>query len=349
MPNRNPLPRRWLIAGAALALMAGSAAILPAAAPVTDPLARLDTLENEAQSLQTMLDSLGMQLGTPPAPRIHLAQSRDIAQVNVRLDNLEQQMRMLTGQIEAMQFQLQQLQANLERMQADYELRFQDLEGGALGEIEAVPNAGATAPATASVPPAANQDRLPETQPTLPSTAEANDSLDPLVANPDDPIAGILGSLPADLFDQPLTAPLGGDALPPPSDRVSDADAEAQYAAGVDALQRNDLAFAADQFRQFIALYPNHRLAPDATTLLGETLLQQRQYDEAAQVLVAGFEDYPNSARAPEMLLGIGAALAGAGERETACRTYIEVLRRYPAAPADFLARVNREQRAAQC
>ena len=341
-------PRPLIAAGAALALMAGSAALLPAAAPVGDPLARLEALETEAQSLQITVDRLGVQLGTPPAPRLHLAQNREIAQVTVRLDNLEEQMRMLTGQIEAMQFQLQQLQANLERMQSDYELRFQDLEGGALGEIEAVPEAGATTP-TAAVPPATpqNQERLPETP--LPPATAANDSLDPLIANPDDPIADILGSLPADLFDQPLTAPLAGDALPPPSDRVSDADAEAQYAAGVDALQRNDLAFAADQFRQFIALYPNHRLAPDATTLLGETLLQQQQFDEAAQVLVAGFEDFPTSARAPEMLLGIGTALAGAGERETACRTYVEVLRRYPAAPADFLARVNREQRAAQC
>ena len=76
---------------------------------------------------------------------------------------------------------------------------------------------------------------------------------------------------------------------------------------------------------------------------------RQQQYDEAAQVLVTGFENYPASAQAPGMLLRLGMALAGAGERETACRTYVEILRRYTDAPASFTQQVVREQRNAQC
>ena len=58
---------------------------------------------------------------------------------------------------------------------------------------------------------------------------------------------------------------------------------------------RGDYAFAEDQFRQFIALYPKDPQAPDATNWLGEALLQRQAYDEAADVLLTGFQTYQSS------------------------------------------------------
>ncbi len=45
----------------------------------------------------------------------------------------------------------------------------------------------------------------------------------------------------------------------------------------------------------------------------------------------------------------LGISLNNAGERETACRTFVEVLRRYPDQPKAFQQRVSEEQRKAQC
>ncbi|MEX0628796.1 MAG: tol-pal system protein YbgF [Cucumibacter sp.] len=348
MTQRPKRFRRLLLAGAALATALSAGALVAAAAPGAGPIPRIEALESDAAALGSMLEAIGEAIGAPPDERIRLAQNREEAQINVRLDQLEERMRTLTGQVEALQFQLSQLQGLIERMQQDYEFRFQGLEGGEAGKSEAVPESGGATPTEAVPPATAIEERLPQA-PLLPADV-IGESLDPLIAQPDNPEAGILGTLPADLFDRPLGATdLTGDELALPSDRVSNADAEAQYNAGVDALQRSDLVFAADQFRQFIALYPRHRLAPDATTLLGEALLRQQDYDEAAQVLVVGYETYPDSPRAPEMLLGLGSALAGAGERETACRTYVEILRRYPGQPASFLERLRQQQRTAQC
>jgi len=342
--------RRRLIGGAALAAAISASALAAVAAQGAAPPARLDALETGASALGLELDALGDRPGAAPpeqAQRFRVAQNREVAQITVRLDQLEEQMRVLTGQLEGLQFQMAQLQALLERLQQDYELRFQDLEGGGPGKTEAVPQSGGVTPSGAVPPQSANPDRLPAEE--LPAV-DLGDSPDPLLSAPGDADAGILGSLPADLFERPVEgANFGGGDPIGPSDRVTDADAQAQYNAGFDALQRGDYSFAEQQLRQFIGLYPANRLAPEATTWLGETLLRQQQYDEAAQVLVTGFENYPASAQAPGMLLRLGMALAGAGERETACRTYVEILRRYTDAPASFTQQVVREQRNAQC
>jgi len=130
---------------------------------------------------------------------------------------------------------------------------------------------------------------------------------------------------------------------------VTSADADAQYRAGYEAVIQGDYLFAETQFRQFVALFPDHPQAADATNWLGEALLQRQQYDEAAQVLFEGFQTYQNTTRAPDLLLKLGIALVGAQERDTACRTFGEALKRFPAMDGAFRARVNEEMTRARC
>ncbi|HHS82314.1 MAG TPA: tol-pal system protein YbgF, partial [Devosia sp.] len=134
-----------------------------------------------------------------------------------------------------------------------------------------------------------------------------------------------------------------------PAALVSQGDADAQYSAGYDAIVRGDYEFAESQFRQFISLFPDDLHAPDAANWLGESLLQQHRYDEAAQILFDGFENYPNSLRAPDLLLKLAIALDGAGEREVACRTFGEVLRRFPSVQPAFRQRLASEMARAKC
>jgi tol-pal system protein YbgF len=331
----------WAAAGALAAVVLSGAATGAAAPSAQAPMA--------SGALAPSMTPFGIDAAdaAPAAPvRVHLAQSREVAQINVRLDQLEEQMRVLTGQVEALQFQLSQLQALIERMQQDYEFRFQELEGTGGGTTQTPPPSGGASgdQPTSSI----GTDRLPPETPT--ASTNVGDSLDPMIIEPDNPNAGTLGQLPADVFEQPLPAEgIDSEASLGPSDRVGDADAQAQFNAGYDAMQRGDYEFAEVQFNQFVGLYANHRMAPAATVLLGEALLRQSKYDEAAQILVNGYEDYRDSEAAPEILLKLGEALAGAGERETACRTYTEILKRYPNQQADFYDELRAQQRSAQC
>ena len=287
------------------------------------------------------------------APAFVQAQSRSEAQLAVRIQELEDQVRSLTGQIEGLQFTLTQMQTQIQQMQDDNEFRFQQLEGGGAGKTEAAPHSGGAMPA-GETPQPMTGETTGETLPAAPADTdddvpvitdepmdELGDSADPLLGQ------GRAGGGAIGTLGTPNGVPL--DLSLDSSRELSNGDAEAQYAAGYDAIVRGDYAFAEEQFRQFVALYPKDRQAADATNWLGEALLQRGAYDEAADVLLTGFQTYENSARAPDLLFKLGMALAGAGEGDTACRTYFEVKKRYPDQPAAFLQRLEQERQKANC
>jgi tol-pal system protein YbgF len=113
----------------------------------------------DQRSSPGFLDNL-FSRGEPPAaqrqgepaavnqPR--LAQSDNPADVNMRVDRIENALRQLTGTIEQLQYQNQQLQMQLKRMQDDTEYRFQQL-----GSKGGLPPAGQPRPMSSPAPLAA--------------------------------------------------------------------------------------------------------------------------------------------------------------------------------------------------
>ena len=88
---------------------------------------------------------------------------------------------------------------------------------------------------------------------------------------------------------------------------------------------------------------------PDAANWLGESMIAQGAYTEAADVLVDIYQKNAEHPRAPDLLLKLGVALAGAGERETACRTFDEVERRYTETIPAFKNRLSQERAKSEC
>jgi len=319
------------------------------------------------------LAALGFILATGVlAPNVGYAQSKQDAQLTVRVQELEDTVRTLNGQVEGLQFQLTQMQQLLQKMQDDNEFRFQQLEGGGAKDgagkkSSAATQSGGVTPTGALPQPASGDQTVDGAAPTTdaappvdnpPTTSATDDAIAPGDSGDGEPMDGdTLGQ-----SGDPLVGTNGaegdatelGDGRPlnlslDSSQELASGDAAAQYKAGYDAIMRGDYAFAEDQFRQFIALYPKDPQAPDATNWLGEALLQREAYDEAADVLLTGFQTYQQSPRAPDLLLKLGVALSGAGEQDTACRTFAEVTKRYPKQPAAFNSRLAEERQKAQC
>jgi len=301
----------------------------------------------------------------PPADvgpaMVQLAQNQQsAAQLLVRIQQLEDQVRTLTGQVEGLQFQLTQMQTMLQKQAEDNEFRFQQLEGGTPGKkteaatssdgatpSDALPQDTATEPAQlpddggAILPPAASGT---DTSGPTPLAVEDDDALgesgDPLLKGGVDK----LGTITEDdaLGNQPLNLGQDGGV-------ISQGDAKAQYDAGYDAITRGDYTFAEEQFSQFLKLYPTDPLAPDATNWLGEALLQRGAYTDAAEVLVNGYTQYKDSKRAPDILLKLGVALAGDGQVDYACRTYATLAKTFTNLAPAFRQRLAAEQQKAQC
>ncbi len=151
------------------------------------------------------------------------------------------------------------------------------------------------------------------------------------------------GALPAPPPRNPSST---GDmqATLPPSNTPKDA-----YDLGYGYFLHKDYALAAQTFGTFLRKYPSDRLAPEAQYWLGEALFQNQQYRDAAEAFLAVSTKYETTARAPDALLRLGQSLAALGEKEAACASLGEVLRKYPRASLSVKHSVDREQRRAHC
>ena len=220
---------------------------------------------------------------------------------SVRIMQLEEQVRGLTGQVEDLGFQMLQMEEKIRKMQEDMEFRMQELESG-MATPPSGDASGSEATATITEPPA-----MPE--------------------------ASASADVPADL---PEAAEGGGD----------DADF---YKRAYDLVLSGDYQQAEDAFGEFVLSYPNSPLLPDASFWLGESMLAQQKYNEAAKTFLSAYKAYGDSAKAPEMLLKLGQSLAGMDNKDAACATFTEVPVRYPDAAQAVLSKAKAELKANAC
>jgi tol-pal system protein YbgF len=158
----------------------------------------------------------------------------------------------------------------------------------------------------------------------------------------------------------PIGAAPGGALPPPPPSNPSGTGAmqatlppgnspKDEFDLAYGYLQHKDYGPAADEFANFLRQYPSDRLAPEAQFWMGEALFQSQRYRDAAEAFLAVSTKYDTTARAPDALLRLGMSLAALGEKEAACASLGEVLRKYPRASVSVKQGVDREQKRAHC
>ncbi|MBN9672499.1 tol-pal system protein YbgF [Roseibium aggregatum] len=282
----------------------------------------------------------------------------------VRINQLEQQVRTLTGQIEQMSYQMRELQDQLRRLQEDNEYRFQQLEGGTPGK-----RSDATGAVPGSAAPGLAADGTPLSEPLVApgggfATVPADGSGDGNWSDTGGYETG--GGLPSDgpidlsklangLEDIPAT----GDNLAPDASLSTEEDSIAaiigsgdprtDYDAAYSHAVNGDYSAAENGFRAFLESYPDDQLSANAQYWLGESLLAQQNYREAADAFLKTYTDHPGSTKSPDSLLKLGVSLRGLGEADAACATFSELLNKYPNAAPAVLSQARDERRRAQC
>ena len=124
-----------------------------------------------------------------------------------------------------------------------------------------------------------------------------------------------------------------------------------------DELYRNSYQFilsgdyptAEQGFRDHISRFPKDAKAADAHYWLGESLLGQQKYRDAAEVFLAASKDYPKAKKAPDMLLKLGVSLVGLKQNDVACATFNEIGKRYPDVSGALKERIKQEKALASC
>jgi tol-pal system protein YbgF len=187
----------------------------------------------------------------------------------------------------------------------------------------------------AAEPPPAIYNTAPQRQPGAP--------LD-LSSSPD---SGQGGQQGGPLPPPPPISPNSTGAMQaslPPGNTPKD-----EFDLGYGYVLHKDYGQAEQTLRDFLQKYPTDRLTPEAQYWLGEALFQDKHYRDAAESFLAVSTKYETTARAPEALMRLGQSLAALGEKEAACASLGEVLRKYPKASPAVKQNVDREQKRVHC
>jgi tol-pal system protein YbgF len=279
-----------------------------------------------------------------------------------RITQLEEEIRKLSGTVEELNFQVLQMQEQLRKMQEDNEFRFQELEkrgeaGAAANKKTEATQPRAKGTTTADNGPAARDG-------TVGTVTSGNSAAPPATADSEDPALGAppanLGEVTVDKNGNVKGAKMGEPSEPAggsgnSSDNTTVAalpvtdDPDELYRNSYEFILSGDYGTAEAGFRDHIARFPADPKASDAHYWLGESLLGQQKYRDAAEVFLAASRDYPDSGKAPDMLLKLGISLNGLRQREVACATFKEIGKRYPKSTDALKQRVKQEEALAAC
>jgi tol-pal system protein YbgF len=316
-----------------VALLAGTAAMAshPARAQSSDEvrtlLDRVDRLQRDMTTLQRQVyqgGSAPRSGASGPAPSGNVATSLEL-----RIQELEEQLANLRGQIEEANFRNKSVDDRLDKLSSDVDFRLGAIEkkiGLTPGAMEGSQGGGA-APAPSAARPASGAG--PRTLGQLP--ADGSDG--PATMNTPAPPSAPLAQSPA---------PQQQAALPPGAPKD-------QYAYAFSLLNQNDYAGGERALKEFLSQHPKDPLAGDAQYWLGRTYYARNNFNDAVRAFAEGYQKYPHAHRAPENLLYLGRSLAGMNQKTNACQAFSRMLSEYPKAPENTKASAQAERKKLAC
>lgn len=312
---RSARGRAWSFAVVALLIMA-----VPARADLLGVTRELAGLQAELAELR------GIQLvQATPSER---------AQFEVRLGQLEEELRRLTGRIEQLEFSQRTVETRLDQLIQDLDVRLSALEQGG------VASGGEGEPRQAQAP--SESGRGIDGGPPADQQADAGGQ-DTQGGQAGESTLGVVPE--SALLDLPRPDPAA--ATPPASTSLP---AQRQYDSAMELLRAGDYPSAERGLELFLDLNPDHPLASNAAYWMAETLYVRKNYAAAASGFARNYRTYGKDApKAPDNLLKLGMSLFGLGEAEKACTSYAELTKEFPNAPTHIEQAVARESERAGC
>lgn len=281
--------------------------------PSNDLQIRMSRIENEIQTL-----SRAIFRGESIPPEMASSMQADQAaraDIERRLDAIENDLRTLTGRIEEQGFATNTVSQKLEKNLVDIGMRLDALEQ--------------RAPASPSALNTQDQTAIPQ-QPPQPDSPQPGPSAP---------------AQPPHVLGQITQSPQGA---PAPAQGSTD-DPATQYEQAFTALRSGDYAVAGTQFEAFLARNPDNALAPNAKYWLGESYYARKDYEKAARTFAEAYQKYPKSSKTPDNLLKLAMSLASMGNKKDACVAFAQLRHEYPDGAGPVLARATQEMTKLGC
>lgn len=257
----------------------------------------------------------------------------------MRVDDLERQQRVQTGEIERLNFEnrrlrqeLEQLGVNVDRMLSGgtaYESGAGDMQAGGDPLSLGGPSDLLTADEIDENDPYA-QARASTVQP-LGAPGQGQSQTTPRQTSRDTRSqSGARSQLDADV-----------SSLAAPPEPVMDADTLFENANA--RLLDGDFGGARELLRDFTQTYPEDQKVGQAWYWLGETHFINGDFQDAADAYIASLQEDRQGPRAPDALVRLGASLAALGETSRACQVLATFSSEFPRAGEDARRKAQRE------
>jgi tol-pal system protein YbgF len=280
------------------------------------------------------------------------------ARAEIRLQQLEAQMRNLTGKVEELDFKITQSIGRVDKLVSDLDRRFATLEGGT-SQDQKTPDAASTGASLANPP-----------------TGDGATSSGGLFASPGASATkktGVLGYLKesdlrqieAGRRQEQTKAPSGAQqaSVVPPSSAspptagasqgsgaiLPEGDSATRYKHAFSYLMRHDYDTAEKAFREFVDVHGDDPLAGNAMYWLGETYYVREMFAESAVTFAEGYETYPGSPKTADNLLKLGFSLARLNRTDDACVALAQLSDEFPNASTTIKRRALIENKRIGC
>ena len=236
----------------------------------------------------------------------------------LKLNEIENQFRELTNNFEEINFKLDKLSTRVTKIQSDTQLRFSDLENGAVSspQEKQVSLPGSSKPQDFGAAPAYETTNLPKEQ-SINSVESAQTVI--------------------------TQEPQERESLLP------DKSPGEQYEFAVSFMKVGDYETAEFALKEFIDKNKDHDLAGSAQYWYGETFRIRQLYSDAATAYLDGYQNYPKSNKAPDNLLKLGITMVELGEKDQGCKMISGLKKEYPKASKSVLQKAQYEQKKFKC
>lgn len=308
----------------------------------------------------------------PGAPANGPPAGQDAAALTTRIERLERQLRLVTGENEELQHKVQVLEEQLRAARPLEQARTAEpakpetprsSETAKPAEPAAVtPSASTNGPGQTMREGKRADAFRPATDPDAPGAPRPLGAAAPSAPLETTPKAAASGAgardsgAPMDIAHgrlvgaQPATGatdtPLGA-ALTPST--APTGGAQQAFDDAVAALKGGRYEAAEEMLTAFLTKNPKSKLAPAAIYNIGESYYQRGRRREAAEKYLEVTSKYGQSSQAPDALLRLGQSLAALGAKEQACASFNEIGVKYPAAITRLREVVERESKKLQC
>ena len=302
----------WRAALAACAIVFAATPALAQTSEMQSLVDQIERLRNDVIDLQrTVFAGQPPPAGATASSATRTLSTERAAQIEVRLSQVEDEMRDLTGLVEEVSHNIDSLAEQFKNLSEDVDFRLSAIERA---QTE-TPRAAAQPQAAAPVAPSPSADGS-QTLGTLPQATS-----------------------PAAQSSQAASL---APALPPGTP-------EEQYKYANDLLRQMEYGEAERALKAFIDTHPDSDLTGNAYYWLAETFYVRGDYEQSAQYFARGFQDFPKSIKAPDNLLKLAMSLAKLGRKEDACLTFKELGSRFPSASSAIKQLAANERRRAGC